>query len=219
MESTVSGVGVLDKAFLVLAVVEREPQNLAELVASTSLPRATVYRLSVALQEHGLLRRDDDGRFTLGLRLIALGRAASDSVPLAAIARPVLGQLRDLTGESVQLFIRDGDSRRCVVSFESTHSLRWIVAEGALLPMDLGSAGTVLSSTTLGGRGTIEAVESIEEREIGAASVSAPVVDSMRRIVAAVCVSGPIERMSNQPARQFGGYLVEAARRVSRLMV
>ena len=69
----VSGVGVLDKAVHVLRAVAVGPANLNELQLATGLPRATAHRLAVALEEHGLLRRDDDGRFELGLELASLG--------------------------------------------------------------------------------------------------------------------------------------------------
>ena len=62
MESSVSGVGVLDKSVLVLDVLEARPRSLAELVEATGLSRATAHRLAVALERHGLVRRDEDGR-------------------------------------------------------------------------------------------------------------------------------------------------------------
>ena len=98
-------------------------------------------------------------------------RAAADASRSPALARPRSSALREHTGESVQLYVREGDARRCVVSLQSPHGLRWIVPEGALLPLDLGSAGRVLSGE-LGEPGWIETVE---EREPGVASVSAPV--------------------------------------------
>jgi DNA-binding IclR family transcriptional regulator len=57
-------------------------------------------------------------------------------------------------------------------------------------------------------------VESVEEREAGVASVSAPVVDAEGTIVAAVSVSGPIERTSRQPGRRYAKQVVAAARRI-----
>ena len=85
MES-VSNVGVLDKAIGVLHAVEREgPQTLVDLQAATGLPRATLHRLAVALERHGLLRRDQAGRFCLGLGLVALGHVASETFPIAAL--------------------------------------------------------------------------------------------------------------------------------------
>jgi DNA-binding IclR family transcriptional regulator len=208
----VSGVGVLDKTVAVLRAVAAEPRSLAQLQDATDLPRATAHRLAVALEKHGLLRRDDDGRFDLGPELAAWGRTASERYPLAAIALPVLERLRDVSGESVQLFVRDGNQRRCVLSLQSPHALRWIVPEGVLFPLDAGSAGKVLT----GGGGRDGWVASVEEREPGVASVSAPVATNDGTIVAAVSISGPIDRMTRQPGRRFGARVVAAAADVAR---
>jgi DNA-binding IclR family transcriptional regulator len=208
---SVSNVGVLDKAVAVLRSLERDgPSGLAELTASTGMPRATAHRLAAALEQHGLVRRDASGRWCLGLALVGLGHAAAAGFPLADLARPVLTTLRDDTGESVQLFVREGEGRRCVVSLQSAHGLRWIVPEGALLPLRVGSAGRVLSGQ-LGPEGW---VESVEEREAGVVSVSAPVTDG-GRLLAAVSVSGPVERLSRQPGVRYGAAVVAAARAVA----
>lgn len=205
----VSGVGVLDKAMVVLRSVEAEPRSLAELVAATALPRPTAHRLAVALESHGLLRRDEDGRFCLGLQLIGLGHQAAESLPVWAAARPALAWLHERTGESVQLYVRDGDDRVCVESIESPRELRTIVPVGARLPLSAGSAGRVLRGE--GGPW----VASVGEREEGVASVSAPVRGG-GRVVAAVSVSGPIQRTTRKPGERYGDDVAEAARRVER---
>ena len=210
---SVSGVGVLDKVVAVLNAVVDSPVALAELQTRTGLPRATVHRLAAALEQHGLLRRDAEGRFELGLALVPLGHAAAERLPLVEIARPVLEALRTDTGESVQLFVREGAQRRCVLSLESPHGLRWIVPQGTLLPLDVGPAGRVLSGE-MSKRGWIQ---SVGEREAGVASVSAPVVAIDGSILAAVSVSGPIERLTRQPGKCFGGAVVAAAERISAL--
>ena len=207
---SVTGVGVLDKAIGLLRAVERDgPATVVELQRTTGLPRATAHRLVIALEQHGLLRRDRDGRCHLGFALVALGQAALTGFPFADVARPALLALRDETGESVQLFVREGDERRCIVSLQSPHGLRWIVAEGALLPLAVGSAGRVLA----GEPGLW--VESVEEREPGVASVSAPVRDESGAVVAAVSVSGPVERLGRAPGKRHGGAVAEAADRIA----
>ena len=210
---SVSGVGVLDKAMAVLAAAEAEPRSLTGLVEATGLSRPTAHRLAVALEVHGLLRRDEDGRFCLGLRLIGLGHEAAEAVPLWAAARPALAWLHEQTGESVQLFVRDGDARVCVESIESPRELRTIVPVGARLPLDAGSAGKVLRGEPSPSNGW---VQSVGEREEGVASVSAPVHDRTGRVVAAVSVSGPIQRLTRKPGQQHGALVVQAARQVER---
>jgi DNA-binding IclR family transcriptional regulator len=205
---------VLDKAVLVLAALADGPRGLQDLMATTELPRATAHRLAVALEAHDLVRRDGEGRFALGFRLAALGRAAVDSFPLGEVARPALEHLRQETGESVQLYVRDGDRRVCVESLESPHGLRTIVAVGASLPLDVGSAGKVLG----GDAGALARgwAESVGEREAGVASVSAPGRTADGQVVAAIGVSGPIERTSRQPGRRYAAAVLRAAAAVER---
>jgi DNA-binding IclR family transcriptional regulator len=204
---SVSGVGVLDKAMGVLGALEEGPAALAVLVERTGLSRATAHRLAVALEVHGLVRRDEEGRFCLGLRLIGLGHEAAESVPVWAAARPALAWLHEQTGESVQLYVRDGDARVCVESIESARELRTIVPIGARLPLDRGSAGRLLSGVAV----DRPWVQSVGEREEGVASVSAPVRDRTRRVVAAVSVSGPIQRTTRWPGDRYGQLVAEAA--------
>jgi DNA-binding IclR family transcriptional regulator len=210
---SLSGVGVLDKAILILTSLEAGSLSLQDLTEATGLPRATAHRLATALESHRLVERDATGRFLLGSALVRLGRAASDRPDRSLIdaSTPALRSLRDVTGESTQLYVSSGDSRVCLVSLESPHSLRTIVAIGASLPMDRGSAAKVLSSVPeVLRRGW---AESVEEREKGVASVSAPVyLDG--RVAAAVSVSGPVERTTRQPGRKYAADVMAAAREV-----
>src|SRR5579885_2661557 len=171
MEPTTPGIQLLDRAVAVLHACEEGPATLNDLVGRTGLARATAHRLAVALEGHGLLRRDG-GRWALGPTVERLGAVAAAGPPLALIARPALEALRDDTGESVQLYVRRGHERLCVASLESPHSLRTIVPVGAVLPLERGSAGRVLL-----GPATAGFVATVEEREAGVASVSAPVRD------------------------------------------
>ncbi|HUZ43330.1 MAG TPA: IclR family transcriptional regulator [Acidimicrobiales bacterium] len=213
MDTTISGIGVVDKTVHLLTALEGGPMALGALVEETGIPRATAHRLLRALEHHGLVDRTG-GAFLLGPALARMGSAALAASDLAESARPALEQLRDRTGESAQLYLRRGDVRVCVASLESPHSLRTIVPVGAHLPMDRGSAGAVLRDEDAARRRGW--AQSVEEREAGVASVSAPVRGPGRPaqpgpVVAAVSVSGPLGRTTRTPGRLYAAAVVEAA--------
>jgi DNA-binding IclR family transcriptional regulator len=230
-----SGVGVLDKAASVLSALEAGPATLAQLVASTHLARPTAHRLAVALEHHRLVARDIQGRFVLGPRLSELATAAGEDRLLAA-AGPVLAAIRDHTGESAQLYRRQGDVRICVAAAERPIGLRDSIPVGATLTMQAGSAAQILlaweepdrlhhglhgaqfTATMLSGVRRRGWAQSVGEREPGVASVSAPVRGSSGRVVAAVSVSGPIERLSRQPGRLHAATIVSAANRLTEVL-
>lgn len=229
-----SGIGVLDKAVAVLTAAAATPLTLAELCAATGLPRATAHRLAVGLEVHGLLARDAGGRWCQGPALAALAAGAPD--PLVVAASGVLPRLRDRTGESVQVYRADGLSRVCVAVAEPSSGLRDTVPLGARLPMTAGSGAQVL--TAWADEGYRQAVlaqasftersldlvrrrgwaQSVAEREAGVASVSAPVHATGGGVIAAVSVSGPVDRIGRQPGARWADELIEAAGSLSRAM-
>ncbi len=127
---------MLDKAVGVLHAIAESPCGLAELCERTGLPRATAHRLAAGLEVHRLLARDDEGRWRLGPALVELAGQVND--PLLAAGAAVLPRLREITGESVQLYRREGTSRICVVALEPPAGLRDTVPVGARLPMTRG---------------------------------------------------------------------------------
>src|ERR671921_1869861 len=112
-----SGVGVLDKAVRILSLLsEGGPVSLAGVVEGTGLPRPTAHRLLSALEAHHLVARAG-GRYSLGSRLLGWGNKAV-GIGVVESARPALAALRDKTGESTQLYVREGDRRGCLPSAE-----------------------------------------------------------------------------------------------------
>ena len=235
MDKKNSGVGVLDKAVRILTVLESGPHSLAELVSATGIARPTAHRLAVALEFHRLVARDLTGRFILGPRSAELSAAAGEDRLLAS-ATPALIALRDATGESAQLYRRHGDQRICVAAAERVSGLRDSVPIGAAFTMQAGSAAQILLAwedadklhrTLINARFTaahLSAVrrrgwaQSIGEREPGVASVSAPVRGPNNKIIAAVSISGPIERLGRQPGRIHAAAVVATAARLSEII-
>jgi len=231
-----SGVGVVDKVVRILDAIEASPATLAELVNRSGLARPTAYRIAVALERHGYVERDGQGRFQVGPRIPALAATVRQD-PLEQAAAAILPRLRDTTNESAQLYRRVGDVRRCVAAAERASGLRDTVPVGADLPMTAGSAAQVLLAwepaaevapyverarfaaavlTTVRRRGW---AASVGERESGVASVSAPVFGRDGRVVAAVSVSGPIDRLTRQPGRLHAAEVVAAARALTGALV
>jgi DNA-binding IclR family transcriptional regulator len=175
------------------------------------------------------------GRFVLGPRLRELASAAGEDRLLEA-AGPVLSRLRDITGESAQLYRRQGDSRVCVSAAERLTGLRDTGPVGATLTMKAGSAAQILlaweeperlhrglrearfTATALSAVRRRGWSQSVGEREPGVASVSAPVRGPAGRVVAAVSVSGPIERLSRQPGRLHAQIVCAAAAKLSEVL-
>ena len=223
-----SGVGVLDKAVTILTFLSTEgPETLSGVVEGTGLSRATAYRLLSALEAHYLVTREA-GRYALGMRLFGWGSKAA-GMGLVERAQPALEKLRDATGESTQLYVREGDARVCVASVERASGLRDTVPVGAILPLALGSAGKVLLAWVedRGGHTSVDDsvledirrrgwAESVAEREEGVASVSAPVFDQAGRVNAAVSVSGPIARLGHRPGSHLAERVMAAAREIER---
>lgn len=218
---------MLDKAVGVLRATAEGPCGLAELCERTGLPRATAHRLAVGLEAHGMLLRTPDGRWHPGPTLGQLAGGRPD--PLLDAAAAVLPRLRDITGESVQLYRRDGVHRICIAHAEPPSGLRDTVPVGSRLPMRAGSGAKVLAAwcdaptqrlilaeASFSERVLVDVrrrgwAQSVAEREAGVASVSAPVRDTAGEIVAAVSVSGPVDRIGRRPGVRWAADLLAAA--------
>jgi DNA-binding IclR family transcriptional regulator len=222
-----SGIGVLDKAVSVLHAAAEGPCTLIELCERTGLPRATAHRLAAGLEVHRLLARDAKGLWMPGPGLGELAANATDALIDAAAL--ILPRLREITGESVQLYRREGLQRVCVASLEPPTGLRDTVLVGARLPMTAGSGAkvllawadsatqrTILPEASFNERTLMEVrrrgwAQSVAEREQGVASIAAPVRDSSGVVVAAISVSGPVDRIGRKPGPRWAADLLAAA--------
>jgi DNA-binding IclR family transcriptional regulator len=119
--------------------------SLAEIAKRNGLPKATAFRLVHTLEEAGCLVREAGGQgYRLGPGVLALGFGYLDGLGLPEIARPVLERLRDATGASTHLAIRDGAEIVYLVRVPGQSALASNIGVGTRLPAHGATMGRAL---------------------------------------------------------------------------
>ncbi|AZA11302.1 IclR family transcriptional regulator [Corynebacterium gerontici] len=228
--STESGIKVLDRAVAIMLTVAEAPMSLGELCESTGLPRATTHRLATALEVHHILTRTSEGKWAIGEVLGSLG--GNRQTKLIDVATPIMATLMNSTKESVQLYQLAGTERVCIAAQEPAMGLQNTVPAGTRLPLTAGSAARVFLAFSnphlrdaileQGAKFTLADLEqvhaqgwaaSISEREVGLASISAPIFNSEGAFLAVLSMSGPAERFRG--SERWADDLVAAAQKLS----
>ncbi|MGE0745226.1 MAG: IclR family transcriptional regulator [Rhodospirillales bacterium] len=140
-------VPALERGLRVLRAFSRERPaiGLADLARELALPKTTVFRIMHTLESMGFVRRLDDGRtFRLGPAVLTLGFEYLAALELPEVARPALEALRDATGASSHLAIRDGAEIVYVSRYASRSALASNINVGSRLAAHASSMGRVL---------------------------------------------------------------------------
>lgn len=216
---------VLAKSAQALDVLEREgrPVRLTEIADELAMPKSSVHRIMSELADLRFVRRDDNGGFTLGSRMLSYGAAAAHSLDLAAAADDPMRELSSETGESVHLYVPEGAHRICIGGADGRYALRPAVRLGRPAPMGIGAAGQILlafASPEVRAHASEQAAvsgrelpdderladirrehwaTSFGEREPGLVAGASSVLDPSGRVVGAVSVAGAGTRLT--PAR------------------
>jgi DNA-binding IclR family transcriptional regulator len=241
---------VLEKASELIDCLGRagEPVTLGYVRSALGMPKSSTHRLLGELAALGIVRRTDDGRYSLGPRLLYWGEAAADTFDLRAVADAPMRRLRDEVGESVHLYVRDHDTRICIAAVEGRHELRPFIQLGRPLPLRVGAAGKLLlafadshvqreelrrarddgsSMPNAPGQHLADQLEqirderwatSVGEREQGVSAAATAITDSRDRVVAALCISAPTTRLGPERFEEMRVPLVTSAREVSALL-
>jgi IclR family transcriptional regulator, acetate operon repressor len=131
------GIQVLRRAAAALDEIAAEPGRLrlVDLGERLGLAKSTARRLLVGLVEVGLANVDAQGHFSLGERVLGLGRA--DGAQISAIFRPTIERVARATdGETVDLSVLRGQRMWFVDQIESSHRLRAVSAVGVRFPLE-----------------------------------------------------------------------------------
>ncbi|MFI6760593.1 IclR family transcriptional regulator [Micromonospora sp. NPDC050417] len=164
----------LDRGLRLLHLVADAPGGLTVTEAATRLGvgRAVVYRLVGSLSQHGMVRRDDNGRLRLGVGVLHLARRAQPL--LAEGAMPALRRLAEQAGATAHLTVVEGGEAVAIAVVEpSWTSFHVAYRTGYRHALDRGAAGQAI----LAGRaGQPDPVASSGELQPGAYGVAAPVL-------------------------------------------
>lgn len=204
---------------LELFTVDRVVLTLAAVAEALDVPRPTAHRLLITLLGRGYVRQEvPGGAYALGARVLALAQAYEASEPLTRAALPAMHDLLAKTGESVALHIRQSeDTRMCLHRIESAHPMQIVIPIGQPMPLQHGAAGRVLRLPADEARRG-EAIVSRGERVPNACGIAAPIVDHRGTLVAALDISGPLDRFPPAATARYRKAVMAAARRISQTL-
>ena len=197
------------------------------------------------LAEGLLEQNSENGRYRLGIELFALGALARRRLSVSNEAIPHLQVLREQTDETIHLVILESTNIIYLYSLESTQAIRmrsyigvrkpaFCTAEGQAIlafspPQTVGLVlqdGLVARTpkTNTNSATFLKALEAVrvdgyaiddEESEIGMRGIAAPIRDVTGRVVAAVGIGGPVQRLTKKALRGFTSLLVGSAESIS----
>ncbi len=200
---------------------------------------------STLVSEGLLEQNPETERYRLGMSLFGLGALVRQRMNVATDARPFLFHLREATGETVHLAILEGAEIVFVLNLESNQAIRMRADLGARKPAFCTAEGRAMLAfqspeivddllgdvlvprtpkTITDPRAIRKALETIrqtgfatedEQSELGMRSVAAPIRNANGRVIAAIGLAGPIQRISNEALASFAPLVADAARTIS----
>ncbi|MBX9741087.1 MAG: IclR family transcriptional regulator [Beijerinckiaceae bacterium] len=210
-------------------------------VAKSTVYRLATTLVSEGLLE----QNPETEKYRLGISLFGLGALVRQRMNVATDARPLLFHLREATGETVHLAILEREEIIYVLNLESNHAIRMRADLGARKPAYCTAEGRAMlafqpralideifahglvartARTDTDPRHLLDALEEVrqkgyatedEQSELGMRSVAAPIRNSNGRVIAAVGVAGPMQRISDEALASFAPLVVDAAQVIS----
>jgi len=222
-ESNDGGVVAVRRALAVLGAfgMDEESLSLAELSRRTELHRSTVLRLARTLAADGYLVQKENGTWRLGRAAGWLGACYQATFNAQEVIEPVLRELTAKTKESATFYVREGERRVCVVRVEGPQAVRHHVRMGTILPLDIGGPGLAILAFSGEPGEPYESIRrkgyaiSLGARDPQVSSISAPVFGPQWKLFGALCISGPISRLTESVLEGYASEALEAAQQLS----
>ena len=202
-------VPAIDKAARVLRALADggRPQGISELARALGVSKGTLRDVLLTLDLYGLVVRDPDTRFRLGLELRNLADASTPD--LRALAQPYLVSLMGTFGETAILGIVHDGKLEIAARAEPDTDLHMTAPLGRRLPLDAGAHGRALANGDAVGYDD-------EELFPGVRAAAAPIIDARGRTIAFVMVVGFKQRIDLRTLRRIGERCESAADALSR---
>lgn len=125
--------------------VEQPLLGVREAARQAGISSSTAGRLMAEMKDAGILKQDPQTRaYSPGSRILSWSSVYLSLLNIRSAALPFMEELRRLTGETVTLYILDGNDRLCVERMESQHNIRMVTRVGGRLPLYAGSAGKAI---------------------------------------------------------------------------
>jgi urocanate hydratase len=203
-----SSTRTVDRALVLLGIVcDRGFVSLADAARDAELSASTALRLLRTLEAQEFIRRDADGRYTPGARIVQLGALALANESLVSLASDAMSRMVEATGESCYLSIRGaGETALYIAIAEGTHSVRHASWVGRSIPLHGSAAGAVLSGETPSA-GYIVVRQGVED---DVTAIAVPVMVG-KRIAAALSSVVPSYRLRDDQVDRIGDLLVTEA--------
>ena len=125
--------------------VHQPELGVREVARKTGLSSSTAGRLMSELKQAGLLKQDPLTRtYSPGSKILTWSSVYLALLNIRTTALPFMEALRRATGETVTLYVLDGNDRLCVERMESQQNIRMVTRVGSRLPLYAGSAGKAI---------------------------------------------------------------------------
>ncbi|MTE20774.1 helix-turn-helix domain-containing protein [Streptomyces sp. TRM43335] len=134
----------VDRALSILPLLARGPANLEQVARHLDVHKSTALRLLRTLHEHGMVHRQQDQRYRLGARLIALAQEAVENIDVRAVAHPHLVELGAACGHTVHLAVRQEDEVVYIDKVESRRPVRMYSRIGRPVAITVAAVAKVL---------------------------------------------------------------------------
>lgn len=144
-EGSTKPILVVRKVSAVLDVFTGEQSGLAlkDIADATGFPTSTCARILYTLVDQGILERRGD-EYRIGLAVLRWAGAALRAFDLVGLLTPIIERLRDVTGETAAVYVRQGTTRTCVAVAASRESVIWQCRVGLTTPLHVGSGGRAI---------------------------------------------------------------------------